>query len=216
MSDIMDRKLKKITQELKYDQVPFDGRHMKKTVLKSLRQEEKTPYKRRMLFPLLAVFPTAALLSLSYTESQTPMTASTLVGQTIKGDFKTAGSIEDAEFANAGAEHSTDIKVSKMIRATYIIHEGKAYIQTNKQVSPKQLHEVIGTMEHLPSAKDKLKSVPTQTTKTSIYSIKEEDPKEKIAVQSWRDEGTASTGTGKQGYYLFQNAETHPLPDVSP
>lgn len=42
MNDLLDRKLKKLDRQLKYDEVPFDEEHMKKAVLKAPKTRPST------------------------------------------------------------------------------------------------------------------------------------------------------------------------------
>ncbi|MYL51320.1 hypothetical protein GLV98_17680 [Halobacillus litoralis] len=208
MSDLIDRKLKKLDQNVKYDQVPFDERHMKKMVLQS---SKKKPPKQPHVGMKTLLIPTATILlftgwQLSQNQ-QPPHTASLLMTKDAIPELKTAAVEPPSTFVKA--DNSQKQKTSMMVRETYVIHEDEQFFQTAKRVTPKELGEVIGTINHKNPGEesDALESVTAFLPETKIYRIKGEEDENRIAIRSWRSTGLGSATASTQGYFIFEKVQ---------
>ncbi|SFK38061.1 hypothetical protein SAMN04487936_112108 [Halobacillus dabanensis] len=211
MSDLIDRKLKKVNKDVKYDEVPFDQRHMHKSILQSLRRK---PKKKAIWIKKSSPLPIAAILlfsglHFSQTEPNTE-TAGLMTERIPAPELKTATVQPGTSSAKQTSTHHTN--TSMMVRETYVIHEKKHFIQTGKRVTTEELGEVIGTVEHQPS-NESLESVARFLPETKIYKIKGEETKDRIAVQSWRSNGIGSTSVSRQGYFVFEKSPAMPQED---
>ncbi|GEN55137.1 hypothetical protein [Halobacillus faecis] len=208
MSDLIDRKLKKMDQNVKYDQVPFDERHMKKMVMKSshIKKQKKSHAGRKSL-----LIPTATLLLFTGWQlsqnHQSPETAGLLMTKDTVPELKTAAVEPPSTFVKA--DNSQKHKTSMMVRETYVIHEDEQFFQTAKRVSPKELGEVIGTINHKTPGEDSdaLESVTAFLPETKIYRIKGDDDENRIAIRSWRSTGLGAATASTQGYFVFEKVQ---------
>ncbi|WLR48242.1 hypothetical protein LC065_03025 [Halobacillus litoralis] len=208
MSDLIDRKLKKMDQNVKYDQVPFDERHMKKMVLKS---SQKKKQKQSHVGMKTLLIPTATILlftgwQLSQNQ-QPPETAGLLMTKDTTPELKTAAGDPPSTFVKA--DNFQKHKTSMIVRETYVIHEDEQFFQTAKRVTPKELGEVIGTINHKnPGEKsDALESVTAFLPETKIYRIKGEENENRIVIRSWRSTGIGSVTASTQGYFVFEKIQ---------
>ncbi|WP_226585307.1 hypothetical protein [Halobacillus litoralis] len=200
MSDLIDRKLKKLNQDIKYDQVPYDQRYMKRNVHQSLKSRPKKHPEFKMkswLLPVmtLLILFTAVQLASTKTEMEE---AGLLTPKESAAGFKVASAKKEAAFMNQPA--------SKMVQETYVIHQDEQFYQTGKTVSPDQLGEVIGTIT--PSHLDEsLKEAGEFQTETKIFTIKGVENQNKIAIRSWRNTGIGAATISTEGYYVFEKSE---------
>lgn len=206
MSDLIDRKLKKMNKEIKFDEVPFDQRHMHKSILQSLRRKPKkqsTWIKKSSPIPAAVILLIITGLHLSQAEPNTE-TAGLMTERIPTPELKTATSETTPSFAKQASPHHAN--TSKMVRETYVIHEDEQFIQTGKRVTSEELGEVIGTVEQkLPDENTQsLASVAHFLPETKIYKIKGNEAKDRIAIQSWRSTGIGTTAVSKQGYFVFE------------
>ncbi|MGR9047727.1 hypothetical protein ACQ4XT_03690 [Halobacillus faecis] len=214
MSDLIDRKLKKMDQNVKYDQVPFDERHMKKMVLKS---SQKKKQKQSHVGMKTLLIPTATILlftgwQLSQSQ-QPPETAGLLMTKDTIPELKTAAVDPPPTFVKA--DNFQKHKTSMMVRETYVIHEDEQFFQTAKRVPPNELGEVIGTINHKNPGEeaDALESVTAFLPETKIYRIKGEENENRIAIRSWRSTGIGSVTASTQGYFVFEKIQMNHYED---
>ncbi|MYL72847.1 hypothetical protein GLW00_18610 [Halobacillus litoralis] len=207
MSDLIDRKLKKMDQSVKYDQVPFDKRHMKKMVLKS---SKKKPKKQPHGGAKTLLIPTATILLFTgwqlSQDQQPPQTAGLLMTKDTIPELKTAAVKAPSTFIKA--DNSQKHKTSMMVRETYVIHEDEQFFQTAKRVTPEELGEVIGSINHKNPGEesDALDSVTAFLPETKIYRIRGEE-EGRIAIRSWRSTGIGSVTASTQGYFVFEKVQ---------
>lgn len=214
MSDLIDRKLKKINKEVKYDEVPFDQRHMHKSIIQSLRRKPKkqSTWIKRSSPVSLTIILLITGLYFSPTEPNIE-TAGLMTERSPAPELKTATSEPGTSLVKQASPHHTN--TSMMVRETYVIHEKKQYVQTGKRVTTEELGEVIGIVEHQASVENNqsLESMARFLPETKIHKIKGEETKDKIAIQSWRSTGIGSTSVSKQGYFVFEKSSAMPQKD---
>ncbi|TGB01905.1 hypothetical protein [Halobacillus salinus] len=202
MNDLLDRKLKKLDHNIKYDHVPFDKDKTKMAVLEAPKTSRKQSYSwlfKAMPVPLLAALVIVCFqFDFSPSSSETHMAAQSPIKSNVT-EMKTSIYAEPEMLSNNTEGKATMTKSqSTMVRETYVFHNDQEYIQTGRTVNQPELHEVIGTVKIEQVANEPL------LEETKIYSIKGEDTDEHIAIQSRRNTGIGSTSISKQGYFVFE------------
>ncbi|QAS52511.1 hypothetical protein [Halobacillus litoralis] len=211
MSDIMDRKLKKMNQDVKYCQVPFDRRHMQRSVLHSLKRKRIRKVSRLKKIAPLPIFMTLLFTGLHLFSPASPPAseqASLLPEKSTAAELKSVTHASKASHTNGQSAVPPSNNTSMMVRETYVIHEDEQFVQTGNRIPKEQLGEVVGTIEHKPPTENqnKLESVTAFLPKTKIYKIKGSEGENSIAIQSWRSTGVGSTSISKQGYFIFEKS----------
>ncbi|MBA2176715.1 hypothetical protein H0266_17640 [Halobacillus locisalis] len=210
MNDLLDRKLKKLDRQLKYDEVPFDEEHMKKAVLRAPKARPSTTpswIRRTAPLPLIAALTFFCIQFVTNPADHAIYTANMLPSKSSVTELKTQTNANLLSFDQKKADiTSPSPKQSTMIRETYVIHNDHQFVQTGKTVQTEELGEVLGTIQ--------IKRMMDETLRqeTEIYSIKGEDDEDRIAIESRRNTGIGSTSISKQGYFVFERKE--PLPQA--
>ncbi|MCA0972566.1 hypothetical protein LCM20_18365 [Halobacillus litoralis] len=202
MNDLLDRKLKKLDHNIKYDQVTFNEARTKKAVLNAPKSETTPPswFKKAAPLPLIAVAIILCFQLLQAPPSTDTHMASLSPEKNVTSDMKTPV-FSEAKFLSGEGIQSTStqpVKRSTMVRETYVLHNNHEFVQTGQTVQESQLKDVVGTAEIEPLSHD------SYTHETKIYSIEGENPEKVIAIQSRRNTGIGSTSISKQGYFVFE------------
>ncbi|KHE70066.1 hypothetical protein [Halobacillus sp. BBL2006] len=211
MNDLLDHKLKKLDKESKHKKVPFQKEHTYRAVLLgTLKQSHRQRWRMSLIIPL-PLIALVAFFSMQFTDthSRTPIyTASMQPEKSILAGSKTFDF--HRELFVEKSLTSTE-KSATMFTETYVIHDGKKYIQTGKRVDPESLNKVIGRVKNKDAPEKKTFSKgATFFPETEIYSIKGRKESEMIAIQSTRSTGIGSSSISTPGYFVFKKKEALP------
>ncbi|UOR10407.1 hypothetical protein [Halobacillus amylolyticus] len=217
MNDLLDRRLKKMDHNVKYQKVPMRERDIESMIHQVTHHPAKRPAKKwmKLTFPMPAVAVIAFLCfqvsnqpSESTTHKSVPLSERSLVtehkAQQTSGSSTNVQSIQQTSSMDIAEQKQS----STMVRQTYVMFEDDMFAQTGNRVTETELSKVIGTVKTSTALEQQRNNA--FFPEADIYSIKGMDASEKIAIHSRRSTGIGSSSISQQGYFIFEKKE--PLP----
>ncbi|UOQ44435.1 hypothetical protein MUN89_00085 [Halobacillus salinarum] len=212
MNDLLDRRLKKMNHDVKYNKVAFEEKDIQKIVQKAKQRPHR--FRKSWMVRTLPIPAAAVLLFLCFQVMQSPSdqmhTASFLPEKQLADKEKMTQTFDQSNIHQLKGEQSLQgaqagDQTSTMVRQTYVIHEGARYVQTGQLVDSSRLDEVIGTVQDSTAqTAPSMNHAPMLFPKAKIYSVKGKKDSEAIAIQSRHNSGVGSSSVSQQGYFLFE------------
>ncbi|MCP3031842.1 hypothetical protein LF817_10850 [Halobacillus sp. A1] len=209
MNELMDRRLKKMNHNVKYQQVPMDEYEMDKLLNQATNQAPKNskvwkksalpmPAAAVLIFMIFQVQPSHSSQYDTTSLSQRPVHTEMKGQQLIEND--------EAQHTIEQASAQSEQQTYTMVRHTYIIFNDEMFVQTGETIEKSKLVETIGTVK--PETSAELQRRQSITSKENIYSVEGMDENEVIAIKSRRSTGHETT---KKDYYIFQKQDSLPI-----
>ncbi|MFG6150483.1 hypothetical protein [Halobacillus sp. B23F22_1] len=214
MNELMDRRLKKMNHNIKYNKVPMDQHDASALIVKVRNHTHPSSLRWiKYIFPVPAVAVVAFMFfQINYQPSNSSEQEISFLSQrSMNTEMKSQQFItnDEAQKNIEQASNTEDTQSSTMVRHTYIIYDDNMYVQTNEQVDESDLEKPIGHVKpETPAEQQRGASV---TSEEKIYSVKGTDHHDQIAIKSRRSTGIGSTAVSQHGYFIFEKEEALPM-----
>lgn len=214
MNELMDRRLKKMNHNVKYQKVPMDEQEVNKLVNKVTKQTSKpTKNWARAALPVPAVAVLAfVFFQLNYQPPYSSANDISLLSQrSINTEMKSQQLIENEEAQDSieQASEQGERESSTIVRQTYIIHNDNMFVQTGKRVEKSDLKESLGSVKPENSLDQQRGN--SVNSEERIYSIQGVDEQRLVAIKSRRSTGIGSSSISQQGYFIFEREDSLPI-----